>query len=161
MLKTNAIVAKLIYYNTALTSFSDVKTFLRQCSKLKVEDITENVHAKPGGVLYEKFMTARGGLSHKYQHTCLAFHGTPEANIPNICKNGYDTSKRKRQRYGPGECFAATPEIPLKYCGGGKMLLLNELLLGQEDIHHTRSDRGIIVMKYPEHDLPRFIITFK
>lgn len=120
----------------------------------------ENEHAKSGGVLYQKFMAAKNALPQYHQNTCLAFHGTAAANIPNICKDGYDSSKRSGQAYGPGEYFATTPNIPLSYCYGGKLMLLNELLLGQEGVDHTKSG-DIIVMKNPENDLPRFVITFQ
>ena len=137
-----------------------MEKFLASFSNLNVVDISENDHAKAGGVLYKKFVAARNALPQADRKTCLAFHGTPESNIPSICANGYDPGRRKGQAYGPGEYFAATPNTPLGYCSGGKKLLLNELLLGQSGVHHTRSG-DIIVMKNPEHDLPRFVITFK
>ena len=116
------------------------------------------------GTLYKKFAAAKKSLPSNYQTTCLAFHGTPEENIDSICTNGYNSSKRKRQMYGPGEYFATTPKIPLKYCKGGKKLILNELFLGKEGVHYTKTptpeDGDIIVMKDPDHDLPRFVITF-
>ena len=147
----------LLLFIAPLISWSEVKAFL---SSRKFE-VVENAHAKPGGTLYERFMTAKATLPQEYQSTCLAFHGTPEENIPNICEKGYDAAKRKRKVHGPGEYFAITPEIPLKYCGGGKKMLLNELLLGKVGVHHTRptKNQGIIVMKNPEHELPRFIVT--
>lgn len=39
-------------------------------------------------------------------------------------------------------------------------MLVNELLLGTPNQHHTQSG-NIIVMKDPAHDLPRFVITFQ
>ncbi len=124
-------------------------------------DISENPHAKVGGMLYEKFITARNILPQSDRKTCLAFHGTPESNISSIiCANGYDPSKRSGQAYyGPGEYFAATPGTSMSFCRGSKKMLLNKLLLGQSGVHHTRTG-DIIVMKNPEHDLPRFVITF-
>lgn len=152
-----------LYYIAAIAAplidMSDVKAFLNQFGNLKVAAIYENDHAKSGGVLYKKFMAARKALSQSDQKTCLAFHGTSEANIPSICKEGYDETKRSCQAYGQGEYFAATPDLPLSYCKGGKKMLLNELLLGQEGVHHTKHG-DIIVMQNPEHDLPRFVITF-
>lgn len=136
-----------------------VKEFLAGFSNLKVVKIDSNPHAEVGGTLYKRFITARNNLNPSDRTTCLAFHGTSESNIPSICANGYDPSKRKLQAYGRGEYFATTPDTSLSYCSGGKKMLLNELLLGQPNIHHTKSG-DIIVMKYPEHDLPRFIITF-
>ena len=138
---------------------TNVKKFLATFSNLTVIDISENLHAKKGGALYKKFITARNNLAPSNRKTCLAFHGTSESNITNICANGYDPSRRNAQAYGPGEYFATTPDTSIGYCQGGKKLLLNELLLGQVNVHHTQTG-SIIVMKNPEHDLPRFVITF-
>lgn len=150
----------LTVITAALISMSDVQAFLKQFSGLNVLHILENEHAKLGGVLYKKFMAARNNLPPGYQNTCLAFHGTPEKNIPSICKEGYDPSKRSAQAYGPGEYFASTPNTSMSYCQQGKKMLLNELLLGQEGLHHKKTG-DIIVVQYPDHDLPRFVITFQ
>ena len=139
---------------------TNVKKFLEQFSNLTVVKIDENDHAKSGGKLYKKFIAARNNLPQADRKTQLAFHGTAEANIPSIFTNGYDPSRRKGQAYGPGEYFATSPVTPLGYCKGGKKLLLNELLLGQVGVHHTQHG-DVIVMKNPEHDLPRFSITFQ
>ena len=139
---------------------SDVKTFLKTFSNLIVVEIRENEYAKPGGVLYKKFIATKNALPQSDRKTCLAFHGTSEENVDSICKEGYDPGRRSGQAYGPGEYFATTPNIPLSYCKGGKKMLLNELLLGQDNVHHTKTG-DIIVMKNPEHDLPRFVVTFQ
>ena len=155
------VVIVFYFILAILTSKSEVEKFLQQFStKLTVVDLEENDHAKRGGVLYNKFKDARDKLPQQDQKTCLAFHGTNQSNIPSICANGYDQTKRSGQSYGPGEYFATSPSIPLGYCRGGKKLLLNELLLGKEGTHHTKSG-DIVVMKHPEHDLPRFTITFQ
>lgn len=122
--------------------------------------MTENVHAKPGGALFNKFKSTMMSLPQGQRQTCLAFHGTAESSISSICQNGYDPKRRSGQAYGTGEYFATSPTIPLGYCKGGKKMLLNELLLGQNGTHHTKHG-DIVVMKNPSHDLPRFVITFK
>ena len=134
--------------------------FLQQFSNLKVVKIEENTHAKPGGALHNKFKNKYWKLPKHQRTTQLAFHGTPEANIQSICANGFDPTRRSGQAYGPGEYFAVTPDIPMRYCGSGKKLLLIELLLGQQGKHHTTHNE-IVVMKDPAHDLPRFIVTFQ
>ena len=144
-----------------LTDMTKVKKFLDGFTKLKGYTITENQHAKPpGGVLFQRFKRKWDSLPKSQRVTCLAFHGTKENNISSICQNGYDPKLRSGQAYGAGEYFATTPDIPLNYCKGGKRMLLNELLLGQQGTHHTKHS-PIIVMKDPAHDLPRFIITFR
>ena len=123
--------------------------------------LKENDHAKPGGTLFNRFKNAFDSLPKQHQTTCLAFHGTAEKNIQSICANGYDPKLRSGQAYGAGEYFATTPDVSLAYCrGGGKKMLLNELLLGQSGAHHTQHG-NIIVMKNPDHDLPRYVITFQ
>lgn len=143
-----------------LTSRSEVDKYLKKFRNLVVVNIEENSHAKPGGTLFNKFKSKYSSLPKHQRITQLAFHGTAETNIQSICTNGFDPSRRRGQAYGPGEYFAVSPDTPLGYCGGGKKLLLNELLLGQHGTHHTRHG-DIIVMKDPAHDLPRFVITFQ
>ena len=144
-----------------LTSFSEVQQFLSKFKgTLTVKSIDENSEAKPGGQLFQSYKTKMLSLPKHQRNSCLAFHGTSESNIPNICKNGYDSSRRSGQAYGAGEYFATTPDTPLSYCKGGKKLILNELLLGQQGIHHTQHGT-IVVMKDPVHDLPRFVVTFQ
>ena len=144
-----------------LTSWDDVDAFLKSFpGTLNVVDVKENDHAKPGGKLYQKFVDAQDILPEAHRKTCLAFHGTADDNIDSICTNGYDPSRRRGQAHGPGEYFATTPLTPMNYVTGGKRMLLNELLLGQEGVHHTKHS-DYVVMKNPEHDLPRFVVTFK
>ena len=144
-----------------LNDMTAVKKFLDGFSKLKGYTITENPQAKPpGGTLFRRFKQKWDSLPKSERVTCLAFHGTADKNISNICQNGYDPKLRSGQSYGAGEYFATTPDIPLGYCKGGKRLVLNELLLGKQGTHHTKYNT-IIVMKDPAHDLPRFIVTFK
>ena len=139
----------------------DVKEFLKQFPILKVIKITENPSAMPpNGALFQKFHSAWKQLPSGQRNTILAFHGTAEGNIQSICNNGYDKDKRKHQAHGAGEYFAVSPGKSLEYCHGGKKILLNELLLGQHGTHHTMQG-DIVVMKYPAHDLPRFIIEFQ
>lgn len=143
-----------------LTSRRDVDKYLKKFSNLTVLNVEENPYAKPGGALFNKFKSKYSSLPKHQRTTQLAFHGTPEANIQSICANGFDSSRRRGQALGPGEYFAVSPDTPMGYCGGGRKLLLNELLLGQQGTHHTRHG-DIIVMKDPAHDLPRFVITFR
>lgn len=137
-----------------------MQKFLGQFSNLQVVSLDENVHAKQGGQLFNRFKNAFDSLPRHQQKTILAFHGTAETNIQSICSRGYDPSLRRGQAYGPGEYFATKPDTPLSYCSGGKKMLLNELLLGQAGTHHTQHG-DIVVMKNPDHDLPRYVITFK
>ena len=155
------VLFKMNFCPAVLKSRDEVDVYLKSFgSILTVVDIKENDHAKPDGALYKKFVAARDSLPVSDRKTCLAFHGTADTNIDSICKNGYDPLRRCGQARGPGEYFATTPSTPLGYVQGGKRILLNELLLGQNGVHHTQHG-DIVVMKYPEHDLPRFVITFK
>ncbi|KAI6646716.1 FAD-linked sulfhydryl oxidase ALR-like isoform X1 [Oopsacas minuta] len=143
-----------------LTDRKEVEKWLKTFPNIIVTDIKENPHAHPGGALFKLFKEKYKSLAKDNRNTALAFHGTPEANIDSICQNGYNASLRKGQAHGPGEYFATTPDISLSYCRGGKKMMVNELLLGTPGQHHTQNG-GIIVMKDPAHDLPRFVITFQ
>ena len=137
-----------------------MRKFLAKFTNLTVVELKDNLNARSGGTLYKKFMAARNSLPEDCRTTTLAFHGTVTTNIDSICTNGYDPARRRGQAYGVGEYFATTPNIPMGYCHGGGKMLLNELLLGRANEHHTKHG-DIIVMKKPEHDLPRFVVTFK
>lgn len=109
--------------------------------------------------LREKYDAACRGLKKEEQRSVLAFHGTSDAGITGICANGFDPGRRAGQVLGPGEYFAPEAATSLGYCRGGNKMLVCELLLGQVGHHHTFHDWAY-VMKYPDHDLPRFVITF-
>jgi hypothetical protein len=144
-----------------LKSKSDVMTWLEAFTSIKVVDLSENDAARNGGELFKRFQAAYKGLPQDQRKTILAFHGTPEANISSICSNGFDRSRRGAhgQAHGAGEYFATTPDISIGYSSGNKMLVC-ELLLGQADVHHTQNNT-IVVMKNPDHDLPRFVLQFR
>ena len=146
-----------------MTKKEDVEKWLAQFSSLKIIRIEDNDTAKPPeGPLYKQFQAKASSLSTNQRKTCLAFHGSSAHNVTSICQNGYDSGLRGRhgQAHGAGEYFATTPEISMQYCCSAKKMIVNELLLGQQGVHHTKSG-NIIVMKDPAHDLPRYIITFK
>ena len=81
-------------------------------------------------------------------------------NIESICREGYDPKLRRRKKYGKGDYFGTTPDISMKYCKGGKKMLLNELLLGKHGTHYTQ-DGNILVIKDPTRSLPRYVITVR
>ena len=147
-----------------LSSLEDAREFLKKFPNLKVTSYKENDSAKPPtGELFKRFERAFNNLPRSHRRTCLAFHGTAEGNIDSICNNGYDPKLRGTstgQAHGAGEYFATDPNTSLGYCKSGKKMLLNELLLGQSGVHHTQHG-AIIVMKDPNHELPRFVITFQ
>ena len=147
-----------------LSSLEDVREFLKKFPNLKVTSYRENNSAKPPtGKLFKRFEQAFNNLPKSDRRTCLAFHGTAEGNIDSICNNGYDPKLRGTstgQAHGAGEYFATDPNTSLRYCKAGKKMLLNELLLGRSGVHHTQHG-AIIVMKDPNHGLPRFVITFQ
>ena len=49
----------------------------------------------------------------------MVFHGTPEANVESICREGLDPKRRAGQAMGPGEYFGEDALISLDYCQGG------------------------------------------
>ncbi len=149
------------YVDNPLKTMEEIQEFIKQFPKLsnaKVH-VEENPHAQPGGKLFALFQQARSTLHPSHQNTCLAFHGTNESNVYKIFEKGYDQSLRGSnagQVHGEGEYFSVNPNLALNYCKG-KGLILNELLLGEAGKDHTRSG-DIIVMKNPEHDLPRLLL---
>lgn len=85
----------------------------------------------------------------------IVFHGTSEANIESILRNGLDPTLRLGQRFGQGEYFASTPAMPLAYCRGGKKMLIFAVITTKTDIRG-----GVIVVKKPQRQLPIATLSF-
>jgi hypothetical protein len=78
-----------------------IRSFLRlKGASLRVEACEANPHAAPGTPLYCRFAAALRRCSDK--RVQLVFHGTAEANIDAICREGLDPRRRAGQAYGPG-----------------------------------------------------------
>jgi hypothetical protein len=70
---------------------------------LRCERCEPNPHAAPGTPLYARFVAARARC--RDPAIQLVWHGTPEANVDAICRNGLDQRRRAGQAMGPG-CIA-------------------------------------------------------
>lgn len=85
----------------------DVGSFVaRAARQLEVETVDHNPASQPGEPLYEKFKNALDQASDKTIR--LVFHGSPEANMAAIAKDGLDPKRRGSavgQAYGAGEYF--------------------------------------------------------
>ena len=90
----------------------------------------------------------------------LCFHGTAEANIDAICRDGLDPKRRSGQAYGPGEYFGAAGNatISIAYCKGGRKMLVFAVLVDKSGL--TCDNGQIIVVNKPEYQLPLFVLTF-
>jgi hypothetical protein len=145
-----------------LTPRETIESWLQTLPNLgKKWNLSENSNASPGGSLYGKFMSAYSSLPSSQRETGLAFHGTSSTNINGICSQGFDPSKRGQhgQACGTGEYFSTDPQTSMGYSSQGKKMLVCELLLGKEGVHHTKSGTTIVTNN-PDHVLPRFILDF-
>lgn len=78
-----------------------IRLFLRQKgASLRVEACEPNPYAAPGTPLYGRFAAALRRCADK--RVQLVFHGTAEANIDAICREGLDPKRRAGQAMGPG-----------------------------------------------------------
>lgn len=135
----------------------NIRQVLREnASSLKIESVVENVHAKPGTPLYDRFM--KSWLSVEDSTVQLCFHGTPESNIAQICCKGLDPGKRLRQAHGPGEYFAVNASTSVAYCGGGRKMLVVAVIMDRTGL--TKNNGSVVVVHKPEHHLPLFVVTF-
>ncbi|KAH3764489.1 pre-mrna splicing factor rna helicase [Pelomyxa schiedti] len=71
-----------------------------------------------------------GGLVALPVSTFFAWHGSTETGIVQICDEGWDTSKRTGQAYGPGEYFGITSAISQGYCKTGNFMLVALVIQG-------------------------------
>ena len=59
----------------------------------------------------------------------MVFHGSAEANMEVICREGLDPQRRSGQAYGPGEYFGADAAVSHGYCKGGRKMLVFIVLM--------------------------------
>ena len=123
----------------------------------EILDIKTNPHSLPGTPQYQRFVLEWQRVAD--QTVELVYHGTAEANVDIICRNGLDPARRRGQAYGPGEYFAGTPAISLGYCKGGTKMLIFACLMDKTGL--TNNIGNIIVINKVEHQLPLFTISFQ
>jgi len=154
-----------------------VRAFLRaKAAVLHVEQIEENPHSRPGAPLFTRFIQAWASAADTRVQLC--FHGTAEANVDAICRDGLDPRRRAGQalvrapppasrpphpRQGPGEYFATQADVSVAYCRGGRKMLVFAVLMDASGLTQQRGAErcGVIVCHKPEHQLPLFVVTFK
>jgi len=90
-------------------------------------------------------------------YVSLVFHGTSESNIESILSNGLDPLLRRGQQYGQGEYFAASPDLPLRYCRGGTKMLVFLVITTKFDL---RGQHDIVVVKKSQRQLPIATLSF-
>uniref|UniRef100_A0A7S4A0C8 Macro domain-containing protein n=1 Tax=Pelagomonas calceolata TaxID=35677 RepID=A0A7S4A0C8_9STRA len=127
-------------------------------SGLHIAACDANPHSMPGKPLYNRFVESWQRVPD--QTVKLCFHGTAEANIDAICRDGLDPKRRSGQAYGPGEYFGApgNAAISVGYCKGGRKMLVFAVLVDKSGL--TLDNGSIIVVNKPEYQLPLFVLTF-
>ena len=86
----------------------------------------------------------------------IAFHGTAECNIAPILREGLDPTKRRGQKHGPGEYFSPRPTLPIRFCRGGRQVLIFLVIYEPRDIR----TKDIIVVNNTHRQLPIGTISF-
>jgi hypothetical protein len=121
-----------------------------------------NPRSLPGCSLYERFVAAWGQVPDKTIR--LVFHGTPEANINCICRDGLDPRRRNGQVHGSGEYFGGNMDVSLGYCRGGRYMLVFAVLLDRSGVTKVVNPQAgvpgeIVVINKPEHQLPLAVVS--
>ena len=131
-----------------------------------VEEIIVNRHAHPEtpSALYDKFIGACFDVHETHKHSLLlCYHGTPENNLENICENGLDPTKRRRQAFGMGEYFGKRADVSFQYCGSFPKdtfkLVVFAVLCAPEGLTYQTDD--ILVMHENDFQLPLYIVKLK
>ena len=82
----------------------NIETFLKvRAAQYQITELWHNPASRPGGKLYERFFGAWSEAPSRRLR--MVFHGTAEANVDAICRDGLDPSRRGTgtgQAYGPG-----------------------------------------------------------
>jgi len=111
----------------------DAAEFVARAAKqLEVEELEHNPASQPGQPLYEKFKKAHDAAQDKTMK--LVFHGSPDANMEAIAREGLDPTRRSGQAYGAGEYFGTDVSTSLGYCRGGKRMLVFAVLCDKAGI---------------------------
>jgi len=71
-----------------------------KATALRIDSCKPNKFSLPGTPLYARFVAARKRCADKSVE--LVFHGTPEANVKAICREGLDPRRRAGQALGKG-----------------------------------------------------------
>jgi hypothetical protein len=121
-----------------------------------VASLATNPHSSPGADLYERFLAAWTETDMKVR---LCFHGTPEANIGAIFREGLDPKRRAGQAFGAGEYFGATAAVSVPYCRGGSKMIVFAVLTDPSGI--TLENTQMVVVHKPEHQLPLASVSFR
>ena len=67
----------------------------------------------------------------------LCFHGTAEANIDAICRDGLDPKRRAGQAHGKGEYFGVGAGISLPFCRGCRKMIVFAVLTDPSGLTHS------------------------
>ena len=134
-----------------------IRDMLKEQAKgINVTSVAENPHSCVGTELYNRFVEAWQRVED--QTVTLAFHGTAEAKIEPICRDGLDPKLRTGQALGCGEYFGKQAAQSLGYCRGGRKMLVVALLTDKTGL--TAQNVGVLVINKPEHQLPLFVVSF-
>lgn len=135
-----------------------LKTFLQSSAQgVRVSGTWHNPASQPGGLLYERFVAAWAQVPCKLMR--MVFHGTADANVKAICRDGLDPNRRAGQAHGPGEYFGEQASTSLSYCKGGRKMLIFLVLLDPSGV--TATGAGVTVIHRPEFQLPIAVVTFE
>ena len=108
-----------------------IRQFLSlRAAQFNITEIWHNPESQPGARLYQRFFASWTAAPLKRLR--MVFHGTAEANIHAICRDGLDPGRRGSavgQAYGPGEYFGGDASVSHGYCGGGRKMIIFVVLL--------------------------------
>ncbi|GAQ82991.1 hypothetical protein KFL_001310210 [Klebsormidium nitens] len=147
-----------------------------KCGTLRVSRVAVNERARPGGALYERFLTTMvghvadlggalqslmGSATQSIAPLTFAFHGTPPPNVPSILESGMLPEKR----VAAGDWFGTLPFVSVNYCqkeygkgifGGPpfRVILFLILSIRKALLYDYNSDAGVIVVSNPHYELP-------
>mmetsp|Transcript_8880 Transcript_8880/g.19350 ORF Transcript_8880/g.19350 Transcript_8880/m.19350 type:complete len:569 (+) Transcript_8880:33-1739(+) len=116
-----------------------------------------NPYSLPGSPQYVTFIQEL--RSSQTRRLILAYHGTHEANVESICRDGLDKHRRgtaNGQAFGPGEYVSPSLGKALSYSRGGMKVLVFAVLAD----YITEPGTHIIVVSDSKYTLPVGVITF-
>ena len=117
--------------------YAEARKFVEENWSLQLprpSHVSDNESLKNGCLSLERYCNGIDRLLKQYgsdyirQNSFFAWHGTAEAAIAPICRDGFDPSFRSGQAYGPGEYFGQTCDVSVGYARGCSHMLVAQII---------------------------------
>ena len=143
---------KCCVYSLVKEAFAWVKETFPEAKTVAFNENLKN----PECLAMKRFLMTVGELERvKHFKPMFAWHGSSKEGISGIAKNGFDTTKRRGQSYGPGEYFGYTANVSKGYSTASKVLIATLIVTSVEGYgEYLKTVVGTCYVVNNPHDVP-------